>query len=208
MKVKWIFFDIGSTLVDETACYQKRYAAMAESAGVAADAIQAMAEAHFRAGRKGDAEAARHFGVPLPKWPKAEERLYPQTVRVLDALKRRGYRLGVIANQSPGTEERLTAWGIRAYFDVILASAEEGVSKPDTGIFKRALARAQCNAAEAAMVGDRIDNDIVPAKALGMQTVLIRQGPRREVLPETEGECANWTAEKLDELLDIWDGDA
>lgn len=86
------------------------------------------------------------------------------------------YNLGIIANQSAGTGERLVQFGIREYFDVIVSSAEEGVSKPDKRIFELALQRADCTAEEACMVGDRLDNDIVPAAELGMSTVWVRQG--------------------------------
>ena len=58
----------------------------------------------------------------------------------------------------------------------MIASAEEGVSKPDPRIFEIALGRADCKAEHAVMIGDRIDNDVVPAKKMGMKTVWIRQG--------------------------------
>lgn len=60
----------------------------------------------------------------------------------------------------------------------MIASAEEGVSKPDPRIFEIALGRADCKAEHAVMIGDRIDNDVVPAKKMGMKTVWIRQGRR------------------------------
>ena len=43
---------------------------------------------------------------------------------------------------------------------------------------------------------------VAPVKALGMQTVWIRQGPRRNCLPHTDGERAAWTVETLDGLLE------
>lgn len=201
--VRWIFLDIGSTLVDESRCYQRRYEQIAECAGVPYTAVESLAEALFAQNKKGDALAAAHFGVPLPVWPREAERLYPHAAQVLEELRRRGYHLGVIANQSPGTSARLEKWGIRGCFEVVIASAEAGAAKPDTAIFRKALSEAGCAAEEAVMVGDRIDNDIAPAKALGMQTVWIRQGPRRNCLPQTDGERATWTAETLDGLLEI-----
>ena len=70
------------------------------------------------------------------------EKLYPESQEVLQSLHGR-YKLGIIANQSEGTEERLVQFGIREYFDVIVSSAEEGVSKPDKRIFELALQRAE-----------------------------------------------------------------
>jgi len=57
-----------------------------------------------------------------------------------------------------------------------MASAEAGCAKPDPKIFTAALEKAGCEPEEAIMIGDRIDNDIIPAKKLGMKTVWVRQG--------------------------------
>lgn len=65
---------------------------------------------------------------------------------------------------------------MRKYIDLVIASAEEGVSKPDRRIFEIALERSGCKPENAVMIGDRIDNDIVPAKQLGMKTIWIKQG--------------------------------
>ena len=86
------------------------------------------------------------------------------------------YALGIIANQNAGLEERLRERGILPYFRVIMSSCEAGVAKPESEIFERALARAKCLSDEACMIGDRLDNDIMPAQKLGMQTVWVRQG--------------------------------
>lgn len=62
------------------------------------------------------------------------------------------------------------------YIKLVVASAEEGVAKPDSEIFLRALKRAECLPGNAVMIGDRIDNDIEPANRLGMKTIWVRQG--------------------------------
>ena len=49
-------------------------------------------------------------------------------------------------------------FGILKYFNLVVASAEEGVAKPDKRIFEIALERAGCAPEEAFMIGDRIDN--------------------------------------------------
>lgn len=201
---KWIFFDIGSTLADESRCYRARYEAIARAANVDAACVEAFAQAAFDRAQKGDALAAKHFGAALPAWRSEEERLFAQVKEALPALRARGYRLGIIANQAAGTQQRLEAWGIRSFFDVVIASAEEGVEKPGAAIFLRALEKAGCAAEDAVMVGDRIDNDVVPAKALGMQTVRVLQGPRRAVLPASQKEKADWTIDNVGELTEIF----
>ena len=60
---------------------------------------------------------------------------------------------------------------------------------PDRRIFEIALERSGCKPENAVMIGDRIDNDIVPAKQLGMKTIWIKTGIWKFV------DC-NWTRVK------------
>lgn len=176
MTVKCLFFDLGSTLIDERKCYKMRFREAVEGTQISADEFEQKVIEFAKQGLKGDHEAVRYFGLKLPPWHKEAEKPYSCTKAVLEYLTAKGYRLGVIANQSAGTKERLSAWGLLRYFDVVLSSAEEGVKKPDEEIFRRALALAECAPEDAAMVGDRLDNDIAPAAKLGMKTVWVRQG--------------------------------
>ena len=52
----------------------------------------------------------------------------------------------------------------------------EGLKKPEPAIFRLALSRAGCRPDQALMVGDRVDNDIRPARQIGMATARVRQG--------------------------------
>jgi HAD superfamily hydrolase (TIGR01549 family) len=95
---------------------------------------------------------------------------------VLKALRRRGLKLGLVANQPVTTLERLAREGIGHYFENEGISPVYGFRKPDVRIFLRACDDLRVGPAECVMVGDRIDNDIVPAKLLGMRTVRVRTG--------------------------------
>ena len=64
--------------------------------------------------------------------------LYPETVPVLEALKARGLRLGVISDTFPSLEESLRAMGIAGYFESFTASSLVGAGKPDPRIFQAA----------------------------------------------------------------------
>ena len=64
--------------------------------------------------------------------------LFPETVRVLEALKAQGFRLGVISDTFPSLEESLQAMGIACYFESFIASSLVGVGKPDPRIFQAA----------------------------------------------------------------------
>lgn len=100
-----------------------------------------------------------------------------------------------------GTADRLEQKGILKYIDLVIASAEEGVSKPDRRIFEIALYRAQCKPENAIMIGDRVDNDIVPAKSMGMGTVWIKQGFGQYWIVKNEDERADYEVESLSDLL-------
>ncbi len=200
--VKWLFFDIGSTLVDESLVYEYRFGEIAGKSGKSVEYIYDKAMEYYRQNMKGDKEIASLLGVEMPAWDKALERLYPDTEEVLTALHEK-YNIGIIANQMYGTEDRLEAFGIRKFIDVVVASAEEGVEKPDRRIFEIAFERAGCTPEEAVMIGDRIDNDIVPAKKLGMKTIWIRQGFGRFWQLSGEEEKPDYEVSSLTGLMDI-----
>jgi FMN phosphatase YigB (HAD superfamily) len=66
---------------------------------------------------------------------------------------------------------------VRDYLDFVGSSERWGVEKPAPGFFERVVAEAGCPADEIAYVGDRVDNDVLPAKRAGMVAVHIRRGP-------------------------------
>ncbi len=173
---RWIFFDLGSTLIDETDCIEFRATETLKQAGAPSkEEFYRQMEYVASVNMLPYKDTVKKFGLEKVRWPKELEKLYPESLDVLQSLHGR-YKLGIIANQSAGTEERLVQFGIRDYFDIIVSSAEEGVAKPDKRIFELALQRAGCTAAESCMVGDRLDNDIAPAAEMGMYTVWVRQG--------------------------------
>ena len=173
--IKWIFFDIGSTLVDESVVYERRFKAISKLVNVSKEYVFQKAIEFYKNNKKGDLEVINLFGVNMPKWESQYEMLFDDTELCLRVLSSK-YKIGIIANQDYGTENRLINFGIRQYIDVIIASAEEGVAKPDKRIFELALNRTNCKAEHAVMIGDRIDNDIIPAKEMGMKTGWIKQG--------------------------------
>lgn len=177
--IKWIFFDVGSTLVDETKACDRRAREMIAGTRITFRQFDEARIRFAKLGLNGDSEAAKYFGLTKTPWHSEDEIPFPDTEDTLKFLTRQRYRLGIIANQNPGTSQRLQSWGLLQYFDVVAASSEIGVAKPEPEIFLRALEMAGCKAEEAAMVGDRLDNDILPAKKLGMKTVWIRKGLAR-----------------------------
>lgn len=200
--IKWLFFDVGSTLVDEHLAYEHRMREMADLANTTYSSVYETAMTFYKQNKKGDLEAAKLLGVELPKWHKEDEILYSDAAKCLEILSGR-YKIGIIANQSLGTKERLEQHGILQYIDLVIASAEEGVAKPDKRIFEIALNRSNCKPDEAVKVGDRIDNDIVPAKRMGMHTVWIKQGYGQYWNITDDVEEADCTIHSLIEICNV-----
>lgn len=173
--IKWIFFDVGSTLIDEHIAYEHRFRDIAHMTNCEYQDVYKQAMDLYKQNKKGDFEVAKRLGVQLPKWHSEDEILYNDTVKCLKELSSK-YKIGIIANQSLGTKERLEKHKILQYIDLVISSAEEGVAKPDRRIFEIALERSQCKPSNAVMVGDRVDNDIIPAKLLNMNTIWVKQG--------------------------------
>ncbi len=198
--IRWIFFDMGSTLIDESLAMEHRIREVIEGTDITYEQFTEKKVFFAKQNKPADLETIRFFGLTKTPWHKEDERLYPDAEECLSRLHRH-YKIGIIANQSYGSKERLRRFGILEYIDLIVASAEEGVAKPDRRIFERALERAGCRPEEAVMVGDRLDNDIVPANGIGMFTVWIRQGNWKDACPREESEQPDRVVDSLRELF-------
>lgn len=200
--IKYLFFDIGSTLVDESECVKKRCEVIIESNNIDRQEFYDRVEKCAKTDSYAVRAAALYYGAEIPKWYGELEKLYPDTKMILEILSQ-NYKLGVIANQVAGTKDRLDNWGIGKYFDVVVASAEADCSKPDLKIFNLALEQAGCKPNEAVMIGDRLDNDVVPAKQLGMKTVWVRQGFAKYQSISNETEKPDFIIDSISDILDI-----
>ncbi len=126
----------------------------------------------LRAERKARAQSGRPEGfVPAD--------LYPDVRPCLDRLKAAGYFLGVSGNTSATTERVIRDAGLP--FALIASSQGWRVSKPDPVFFTRVAESTGLALARIAYVGDRLDNDVLPAKAVGMFAVCLTRGPWAEV---------------------------
>lgn len=66
------------------------------------------------------------------------------------------------------------------------------------------MTAAKCLPDNSVMVGDRLDNDIAPAKKVGMKTVWIKQGLGGVANAIHKIEQADYTIENLAELLELF----
>jgi putative hydrolase of the HAD superfamily len=202
--IKWIFFDLGSTLIDETKAHNHRIKDMIEGTDISFDAYENKRIEYAKLGLEWDQETIKYYDLKKTPWHSEDEFPYIDSFRTLEYLKNQGYLLGVIANQVIGTSQRLAAWGLLDFFKVIVVSSEVGVSKPNKLIFEKAYELARCFPSESVMVGDRLDNDIKPAKSLGMRTVWIRQGLSKHQNEKLGNDTADWTIESIEDLKQIF----
>jgi len=208
LEKKVLFFDVGYTLVDEDAVWERRcreQAATVEAKKLGLTAADIYHEIEiasiFRKPQFRTLIDKYHFREVAPYHTELEE-LYKEAPAVIKALAEK-YELGVIANQLDGLKERLEAFSLLEHFKYIISSWDVKVMKPDIRIFEYALDKANCKPQNACMIGDRLDNDILPAKSLGMKTVWIKQGFGALQKPLSESEEPDFTINKLSELLEI-----
>ena len=95
---------------------------------------------------------------------------------MLRALRDAGCRLAVVSNWDAALSDVLGALGLLPFFDVVVASAPEGRSKPDPELFRRALDRLGVAPGDAVHVGDSEEHDVLGARAAGVEPVLLRRG--------------------------------
>jgi putative hydrolase of the HAD superfamily len=103
-------------------------------------------------------------------------------VPLLDELRGRGLRLGLISNCSSEVAEVWEESPFAGAFDAVLLSASEGLCKPDARIYRLALERLGVEAGDTIFVGDGDAGELPGAEAVGMRAVQLgdRDGWRGE----------------------------
>ena len=100
-------------------------------------------------------------------------RPYPEVVEVVEALRRQGYRLGIVSNWSWNLRQRVAQVALDGYFEIVWASAYAGCNKPHPDIFYQALAQMGVAPDRALYVGDNYRHDVVGARNAGLEAVLL-----------------------------------
>jgi putative hydrolase of the HAD superfamily len=121
-----------------------------------------------------DEELDRFVEAEFAVWEPACT-LAATTHALLEALRRRGLKLAVVANAWPEPahllRRELARLGVTERIDAAVFSDEVGARKPDPAIFQRALSELGAGAEEALHVGDKLREDVGGAAALGLLTV-------------------------------------
>jgi FMN phosphatase YigB (HAD superfamily) len=121
----------------------------------------------------------------------SDQDLHHDALPCFAALRTLGLRLGAAGNMRAVHEDFL-----RPHVDFVGSSERWGVEKPDPGFFTHVVEEAAAPAGEILYVGDRVDNDVLPALAAGLHAVRIRRGAHAHV----ESPDGTVTIGSLDEL--------
>lgn len=189
-------FDVGETLVDET----RMWTALAQQSGLTPFTLCAVVGALIATGRDHH-DLWNVIGVDRPAalLDPGQCDLYADALECVGTVRRVGLTVGVAGNQPAEIEQVLADAGLEA--DFVASSAAWGVAKPDPAFFVRLIAEACVPPERILYVGDRLDNDVLPARAAGMRTVFIRRGPWGYLhAPKDEASLADLRVDSLREL--------
>jgi HAD superfamily hydrolase (TIGR01549 family) len=174
-RLRAVFFDVGETLVDEERWWRE----LCEGAALQPHVIWAALGVTIARGEEHD-ELWHHLGIERPEsWWRgitySWNDLYPDAIACLEGVRALGLRVGIVGNQT----EVLEQWARESLLqaDVVSSSSTLGVRKPKRAFFERIVELAGCAPAELAYVGDRVDNDVIPAAGAGLVAIHVRRGP-------------------------------
>jgi len=211
-RIKAVVFDVGETLIDET----RHWSEWADWLGAprltflaALGVVIERGLNHrqvFQLVRPGLDLEAEQRARAAAGWRYRFEPgdFYPDALPCLAAVRAAGLKLGIAGNQPEAAEAALAAAGVGA--DFIASSARWGVEKPDPAFFARVAEVAEAPCAAIAYVGDRLDNDVGPAKRAGMYAVFLRRGPWGVSHAEAAAGVADLMLESLDGLVETLAG--
>ena len=184
--IEAVVFDVGETLIDET----RTWARWAARLGVPpftllalVGAMAAMDRSHLDALKL--VKPAFDLAAESERWAEEEpdslrenfdqDDLYPDVRPALDALEAVALSTWIAGNQPVAARQALMAMELPVRS--IINSSDLGVEKPDPNFFSAVASAVALDPSHILYVGDRLDNDVLPARVSGMRTVLLRRGP-------------------------------
>lgn len=213
MRIEAVLFDIGETIVNENEIYLgwadwlgvPRHTFLSKlGAAIAAGGSHMAVFEYFKPGfdlrmeNKLRAEAGQPNGF-------GPSDLYPDARACLSGLRDQGLLVGLAGNQPVEAAEQLALMDLDV--DLIGISELWGVTKPSPDFFARCAQECGFPPERILYVGDRVDNDVRPGLAYGLQMAFLRRGPWGMIqsdLPDAE-EPLSRCLFRLDDLAGLPD---
>jgi len=125
---------------------------------------------------------------------------YPHVMMTLIELSKLQLKLGVVSD-APAREAwlRLCYLNFHHLFDAVITFEDTGKRKPHPDPFKKILKKLNVKPAEALMIGDWHERDVVGAAQVGMKTVFARYGDTKG----TTVSHADYNINDISQLIDI-----
>ena len=94
-----------------------------------------------------------------------------ESLRLLKSLHEKGLKVGLITNTFSDECDMILASPLYPLFDAAMISYEQGLSKPDPEIYRRAMQALNVAPEECLYVGDGGSHELQAARTLGMQAI-------------------------------------
>ncbi|HSW57696.1 MAG TPA: HAD-IA family hydrolase [Dehalococcoidales bacterium] len=193
MAYRAVIFDLFGTLIPSFGVndYDRIISRMASAAGCPLKSFQTEWHGSFKASILGQypslsdrlIQIVRKLGLPVieSKIEEAARIFYdyhlstllprPEAVEVLQNIKKRGLKTGLITDCSPETPAEWSKTSLAGYFDAAVFSCLEGIKKPDPRIYQIAIDRLEVLAGDCLYVGDGSSRELSGAEAAGLKAV-------------------------------------
>jgi putative hydrolase of the HAD superfamily len=146
----------------------------------------------FAAPELSDAEADSRYQIFVQEY-ESRTQAFDDAEPCLQRLA--GHRLGIISNGARDQQiGKLQRAGILQYFSVMVYSEDVGLGKPAASIFLEACSRAGDPPESCIHIGDDLDADIVPSRALGMRGIHISRRGNSTAAPPVVSSLYNLPA--------------
>lgn len=216
--IQWLFFDMGGVILNDDKPENLRQTALLEvikkyePSFTIADVHKAWAKASEQPGsvRINALKTIFKDSIHLAKAEAEFSKIYKDNYHELSTVRSEAknvlaklsphYKLGIMANQHARTTELLESAGLLPYFSHKKMSAHVGLEKPNPEFFKTILQDSGVKAGESVIIDDNWYRGLLPAKKLGMATVLYQ----REIIPYPETANPDFKISNLEELLNIF----
>lgn len=203
-QIKGVIFDLDDTLYSEKEYVKSGYKAVSDYLG---GGYEEKLWQFFEAGKPAIDELLKELGrenekaevLKVYRSHKPDIHLYPGVAEMIEELKARGIKVGLITDGRPeGQRNKLDALGLEVD-DVIITDELGGVQfrKPCDIAFRIMMTRWRLNPADIVYVGDNPVKDFQAPQQLGMKSIWFRNA---DGIYQDTNKDSEWTVRNISEL--------